>query len=508
MPGFSADIELVRPAFSPGDTPVADVANAGVPGTFTAGTLVQFEDSPLVLYRFGDDQGAVIDARVGLTVGASLDFSRNFAARFSLPMAYDLPGTETAFVGETFGAGDLSVGMRAHVGKWGPVTLGAHADLLIPVGATEAWKGEGMVRGVPGVLASLDWGPLSLRSDTAFMLRSAVDTDADFTLGSELMQNAALVVSVWEDHLAVHGGVASRVGLATLSSGGAENVAELLAGVEVRPHPDWTVDAGFGRGITEGYGTTRLRVVAGVTWSKSPRKREPEPMVATFVAPPDVLPDEVLIEEIAKSPPVKLEWEKTELARVEQDQIVIREPIQFEFAKDVILPVSLPTLRYVGGLLSEHPEIVHLVIEGHASEEGSFYYNYDLAKKRADAIWRALIEAGVSPTRISTRSMGEVEPRNVGASEDELAENRRVQFHIVKRLAPGEKPPVYALDIKQPWTGDPQILPPPPPPPAPVDAQGKPVPVDAEGRPLPAVPVPEPGALPDEADFEEREETP
>ena len=205
---------------------------------------------------------------------------------------------------------------------------------------------------------------------------------------------------------------------------------------------------------------------------------------------------------------MKLEWEKTELARVEQDQIVIREPIQFEFAKDVILPVSLPTLKYVGGLLSEHPEIVHLVIEGHASEEGSFYYNYDLAKKRADAIWRALIEAGVSPTRISTRSMGEVEPRNVGASEDELAENRRVQFHIVKRLAPGEKPPVYALDIKQPWTGDPQTLPPPPPPPAPVDAQGNPVPVDAEGRPLPVVPVVEPGALPDEADFEDREETP
>ena len=48
MPGFSADIELVRPAFSPGDTPAADVANVGVPGTFTAGTLIQFEDSPLV----------------------------------------------------------------------------------------------------------------------------------------------------------------------------------------------------------------------------------------------------------------------------------------------------------------------------------------------------------------------------------------------------------------------------------------------------------------------------
>lgn len=508
MPGFSADIELVRPAFSPGDTPAVDIALPGEPGTITVGSLVQFEDSPLVLYRYGDDQGSVIDGRIGLTVGASLDFSKHFAARVALPMAYDLPGTQTEFTGEPFGAGDLSVGMRAHVGRWGPVDLGAHADLLVPVGATEAWKGEGMVRGVPGVLASLTWGPLSLRSDTAFMLRSGVDTGADFTLGSELMQNAALVVSVWEDHLAVHGGVASRVGLATLTAGGAENVAELMAGVEVRPHPDWSVDAGFGRGLTEGYGTTRLRVMAGVTWSKRPRKPEPAPVVATFVPPPDALPDQVFIEELAKPPPAKLPWEATELARVEQDQIVIREPIQFEFAKDVILPVSLPTLTYVGGLLNEHPEIVHIVIEGHASEEGSFYYNYDLAKKRADAIWRALIEAGVSPTRISTRSMGEVEPRNAGEDEDSLAENRRVQFHIVKRLAPGEKPPVYKLEIKQPWTGDPQTLPTPPAPPAPLGPDGKPVPVDAEGRPLPAAPPPAPGDLPDEGDFEDGEETP
>ena len=96
----------------------------------------------------------------------------------------------------------------------------------------------------------------------------------------------------------------------------------------------------------------------------------------------------------------------------------------------------------------------------------------------------------------------------MGEDEGSLAENRRVQFHIVKRLAPGEKPPVYKLEIKQPWTGDPQTLPTPPAPPAPIGPDGKPVPVDAEGRPLPAAPPPAPGDLPDEKDFDDGEETP
>ncbi len=504
MPGFSADIELVRPAFTPGDTPGVEAPREGVPGTVTVGTLVQYEQAPLVVYRYGDEDGTVIEGRVGAALGASLEFSKRFGARVVLPLAYDFPGNEPDFEGTAFGSGDLVAGLRAHVWRWGPLDLGAHADLLIPVGATEAWKGEGNLRGVPGLLVAARVGPLSVRSDTAFMLRAPIETGADFTLGSELMQNAAVALDVWQDHFAVNVGVTSRVGLGTLSAGGAENVAELVAGAQIRPVQDWTVDLGVGRGLTEGYGTTRYRLLAGVTWSRAPRPA-PKPVVAKYEPPVESIPDQVIIDEIAV--PKKVEWRETELARVEQDQIVIRDPIQFEFAKDVILPISIPTLQFMGRLMAEHPEIAHLVIEGHASEEGSFYYNYDLAKKRADAIWRALIDAGVSPTRISTRSMGEVEPTNQGADETSLAENRRVMFHIVKRLAPGEAPPPYKLDIKKPWTGEAATLPEPPPlpPPVLVGPDGKPVPVGPDGKPLPPTPA-DPDALPDEESFDDEEE--
>ena len=506
MPGVSADSELLRPYFTPGDTPGVDAPHLGKPGTLSVGTLLQYEQEPLVLYRYGDQDGAVIDGRFAMALGASLDFSKHFGARLVLPLAYDFPGTEPDFEGAPFGNGDLSVGVRAHAWGWGPIDLGAHADLLVPVGTASAWKGESSVRGLPGVLVALHAGPVSLRSDTSVMLRSDVETGADFTLGSELVENAAVVADVWEDHFAIHAGVTSRVGLSTLTAGGAENVAELLVGAQVNPAREWTVDLGVGRGITEGYGTTRFRVLAGVTWTRVPRPRKVEPELVELPPPVEHVPDQLIIEEIVK--PRRVEWRETELARVEQDQIVIRDPIQYEFAKDVILPVSFPTMTFMGKLLGEHPEIVHLVIEGHASDEGSYYYNYDLAKKRADAIWRALIEAGVSPTRISTRSMGEVEPKNVGLDETSLAENRRVEFHIVKRLAPGEKPPPYKLEIKQPWTGAPETLPAPPPPPVPRGPDGKPLELGPDGQPLPPKPPPADG-LPDEDTFrDDPEEAP
>ncbi len=492
MAGVSADIELVRPAFTPGETPGVEAPRYGEGGTVTAGALVQYEQQPLVLYRYGDEDTSVIEARFAGALGASIDFTRHLGARLVLPMAYDVAGSAGDFAAGGFGSGDLVAGMRVLVWRWGPVDLGAHADLLLPVGATDAWKGEGSLRGQPGVLLALNAGPFSVRSDTSFMLRQAVDTGADFTLGTELGENAAVRGTLWEDRLWLHAGVASRIGLGE-TDGTAERVAEVLVGAQVSPHREWTLDFGLGRGLTSGYGTSRLRVMAGVTFSRAPRAAVPEPVIAVMPSVEDI-PDAVLIEQIALPPPEKT-WQATELARVEQDQIVIRDPIQFEFAKDVILPVSLPTLRFVGGLLNEHPEIMHLVIEGHASEEGSYYYNYDLAKRRADAIWRALVEAGVSPTRISTRSMGEVEPVASGSAEDELALNRRVIFHIVRRLEPGEIPPQYKLDIQQPWTGSAQTLPAPPP-------------VALPPPPEPPKPsyTPPPDDLPSEDEFEEDDE--
>ena len=66
---------------------------------------------------------------------------------------------------------------------------------------------------------------------------------------------------------------------------------------------------------------------------------------------------------------------------------------------------SKPTLDYVAQIINDDIKIGHLVIEGHASEEGEYKYNYDLSNLRARAIYKALVDAGVHPDRMSYRGL-------------------------------------------------------------------------------------------------------
>lgn len=147
------------------------------------------------------------------------------------------------------------------------------------------------------------------------------------------------------------------------------------------------------------------------------------------------------------------EWEPEQKVKIVGDQVVIRDPVQFELATANILEESLPTLQAVADILNEHAEIEHVVIEGHASVEGSFEYNYELSNERARSIWKELMGYGVHPSRISYRGMGEVVPVMEGESEEALAKNRRVEFDIVDRVEEGEEYPIYPDSYLLPWSG-------------------------------------------------------
>ena len=62
---------------------------------------------------------------------------------------------------------------------------------------------------------------------------------------------------------------------------------------------------------------------------------------------------------------------------------------------------------------------------------------------------------GVVPSRVSIRGMGEVQPLGADEKYDALQASRRVIFHITGQLQSWEDPPVYNLDLKYPWNGEP-----------------------------------------------------
>lgn len=451
--GYSTDIELLSPSFSLDSVPGVDSPQLAEAGTWRVGMLGQYQSDPLVLYDAGRELGAIITDRYTAHLGLSYTIARVAAIRVVAP-AYMNNGTETpAYAADGFGAGDLGLGLRFQALKTGPLVLGARADIMAPSGRKTAYMGDNSLRVGGAALAMIDTSRVDFLLDVGVVARQAIETEEDFTLGSELRANAALRFEPVKDRIWLYGGALNRGGFNNfLSADSAENPIEAIGGLQVQAVDQLMVDLGGGAGISDGYGTTEQRVFLGVTYRFE--KKEPEIVVEDVQTDPIDIPT-VDITEVLEP---EQTWGEEELARVVNEQIVIRDPIQFEFNSDRILPESVPTLRFVARLLNGNDRIGHVVIEGHASEEGTFEYNYELSQKRARAVWEQLILAKVHPDRISFKGMGEVVPRDTAGIEDlltesELAENRRVEFNIVHQYGPLELVPLYNTEIQVPWNG-------------------------------------------------------
>lgn len=471
----NADIELVRPTLSGEVLPGTDRARLDPAGTVRVGLLLQYERDPLVLYQFQEEIGSVVSNRQTSHLAFAWQPAAGVAVRGSLPVVGQW-GTEVPELGnDGVGVGDLALGARFAFVQKRNAALGASFDLGFPSGTRDMWVGDAGMRADAAGLADLDAGPFRLSGRLGTVLRAPHDTSYDLVVGSEVGATATLAYAAWPDRVSLQSGVVTRTSYTEFFQAG-ESVAEWLIGLETRPARDWNLGFGVGRGVAPGYGTSQFRTYAQLSWERRPAPPPPpEPKTTLAVAPTEDLSEEEVQEPPPEEtpPPAK----PVELAVLQEDQIVIRDPIQFEFGKDVILPESMPTLHAVAAIMAAHPEILHVTIEGHASEEGSYLYNYNLSLSRALAIYRALVEAGVHPSRLSCRAMGEVEPVKAGTDEQSLAANRRVIFHIVRRLQPGEAPPTYGTEVHIPWTGEtrPYTQPPPPapaPPPPAKPAEG------------------------------------
>ena len=81
------------------------------------------------------------------------------------------------------------------------------------------------------------------------------------------------------------------------------------------------------------------------------------------------------------------------------------DPIWFEWDKWDITPRAAATLRRNADVLLAHPN-AHVVINGHASEEGTPEYNFPLSGRRAKAAFDYLKSLGVPEQQMRYRPMG------------------------------------------------------------------------------------------------------
>jgi OOP family OmpA-OmpF porin len=102
--------------------------------------------------------------------------------------------------------------------------------------------------------------------------------------------------------------------------------------------------------------------------------------------------------------------------------------IYFDTDRAVIKPESRPTLDEIAKLLQSQPQL-NVVIVGHTDSQGTYDYNMDLSRRRAEAVSAELVRSyRIANTRLRTAGVGFLAPIGSNATNDGRALNRRVEL--------------------------------------------------------------------------------
>ncbi len=120
------------------------------------------------------------------------------------------------------------------------------------------------------------------------------------------------------------------------------------------------------------------------------------------------------------------------------DQIQIKDKIQFATGSANIQEESFTLLDEVAQVLIQNPAIEHVRIEGHTDNVGGKKANTKLSKKRAQAVRDYLVDrAGIGAERLSAKGFGPDKPIADNTTDEGRDQNRRVEFHIEKKADGG-----------------------------------------------------------------------
>lgn len=110
---------------------------------------------------------------------------------------------------------------------------------------------------------------------------------------------------------------------------------------------------------------------------------------------------------------------------------VILNNIFFKFDSYVLLPKSKTELGKLVEFMTKYPKI-SIEISGHTDNIGTKEYNLQLSEKRAEVVYKYLIEKGITADRMEYKGYGYEEPSADNTTEEGRQKNRRTEFKIIK----------------------------------------------------------------------------
>jgi OOP family OmpA-OmpF porin len=111
---------------------------------------------------------------------------------------------------------------------------------------------------------------------------------------------------------------------------------------------------------------------------------------------------------------------------VVKQRIVLR-GVNFAFNSAELQPAALPVLDQAAEILKANPG-VDVKVEGHTDSIGSEEYNQALSVRRAESVYRYLVNRGVDPERFRVEGFGKTRPIASNDTEAGRAQNRRVEL--------------------------------------------------------------------------------
>ena len=120
-----------------------------------------------------------------------------------------------------------------------------------------------------------------------------------------------------------------------------------------------------------------------------------------------------------------------ELNKVEKGQSIVLENVYFDFDSYQLKEESKSEIDNAYQVLIENPKII-VEIAGHTDNVGSSQYNLELSTKRAQEVYKAFINKGVNPSRISFHGYGQESPKTSNDTEEGRKSNRRIEFRVLR----------------------------------------------------------------------------
>ena len=274
----STSIQIQRLAPEPGADDIVGIQSSATPDhlSWQLGVYLNVADDVLELRDINDNTAVrIIDSQTGLDLMGSLGLWNRIDLGVVVPITVqrnEQPLDNMDLGLSSAGIGDIRLVPKARVASLASILhLAVAAPISLPTGSGEFFTDDRLtaeprliaeLRGDGGARIAANVG-LRLRPERTF---ANLTVSNEFTFG--LGAHVPLGRSRAKPGLAFISTLTGALGLA--ESNGEERPIEWLAGVEYGGFKDMVVGLSAGPGLSKGYGTPDFRVVAGVTYRRTP----------------------------------------------------------------------------------------------------------------------------------------------------------------------------------------------------------------------------------------------